>query len=101
MARTRVRVTMDDAGWEALKTRVHQVTAQITDDIYFTARSLVPVDTGELMGTLRVTYPAWNRGRVWVGSDHWSYNEYGTERMAAQPFMRPAVYRLYGTTVGV
>lgn len=99
MARTRVVVS--ESGWSRLQTRVHQVTAQITDQVYFNARSLVPVDTGELMGTLRVTYHGWNVGRVWVGSDHWSYNEYGTERMAAQPFMRPALYRLYGTTVEV
>lgn len=94
MARRRARVTIDPDGWKKLQLRVHQLVAQITDDVYFTARSLVAVDTGELMGTLRVTYPAWNRGRVWVGSDHWSYNEYGTSKMDAQPFMRPAVYRL-------
>jgi HK97 gp10 family phage protein len=94
VARRRVRLTIDPDGWKLLQLRVHQLVTQITDDVYFTARSLVPVDTGELMGTLRVTYPAWNRGRVWVGSDHWSYNEYGTSRMDAQPFMRPAIYRL-------
>jgi HK97 gp10 family phage protein len=99
MART--RVTMDEAGWSQLQTRVHQVTAQITDEVYFTARSLVPVDTGELLGTLRVTYHGWNVGRVWVGSDHWSFNEYGTSKMDAQPFMRPALYRMYGTRVEV
>lgn len=94
MARKRVRLTIDPDGWKTLQLRVHQLVAQITDDVYYTARALVPVDTGELMGSLRVTYPRWNRGRVWVGTDHWSFNEYGTEKMDAQPFMRPAIYRL-------
>lgn len=88
-----VRVRMDPEGQRKLRLRVHQLVAQITDAVYFDARSLAAVDTGEMVGTLRVTYPAWNRGRVWVGSDHWSYNEYGTSKMDAQPFMRPALFR--------
>lgn len=101
MARTRTRVVPDEAGWTQLQTRVHQVAAQITDEVYFTARSLAPVDTGEMIGTIRVTYPDWKTGRVWVGSDHWSFNEYGTRHMDAQPFMRPAIYRFYGNVVRV
>lgn len=98
---TRVRIRMDEAGWERLKIRVAQVRDQITDEIYFNARSLVPVDTGELMGSLRVQYLGWNVGRVWCGTDHWSFNEYGTSKMDAQPFMRPAIYRMYGVRVEV
>jgi HK97 gp10 family phage protein len=95
----RVRMRMDEAGWQQLQAHIREkVTAPITDEVARRARSLAAVDTGEMIGTIRTIVPAWNRGQVWVGSDHWSYNEYGTERMDAQPFMRPALYGLAGTT---
>lgn len=53
-------------------------------------QSVTPVDTGELRGsesqsaggkTLTLT----------AGTDHGVYVEFGTRKMAAQPFMRPTV----------
>lgn len=91
---TRTRVRMDRAGMAKLRLRMSQLTQQLTDEIFFDARAMAAVDTGEMLTSMYVRYPAWNRGRVFVGSDHWYFNEYGTRYMDAQPFMRPALYRV-------
>lgn len=101
MATTRVR--MDPRGMAKLRLRTSQLVQQLTDDVYFDARAMAAIDTGEMVSTLKARYPAWNRGRVYVGSDHWYFVEYGTRFMAAEPFMRPALYRVRlssGSTVG-
>ena len=98
MATTRVR--MDPAGKAKLRLRISQLVQQITDETYFDARALAAIDTGEMVESMRARYPAWNRGRVYVGSDHWYFNEFGTRYMAAQPFMRPALYRVRLSTGG-
>lgn len=58
------------------------------------ARRIVPVDTGFLKSTI---------GRVKKSEGHWvayalahyaSFVEFGTRKMAAQPFMRPAFERV-------
>lgn len=91
MARTRVRI--DEAGWGKLKMKTSQLVQQLTDDVYFDVLRFVPVDTGELKTSVKPRYPSWRMGRVWVGTDHWIYPEYGTRYMKAEPYMRPALYR--------
>lgn len=88
-----MRVVLDANGMRRLELETAKLVQEITADVYVSAHALVPVDTGELKASLRTEFPTWSRGRVWVDTDHWSYNEYGTERMSAQPFMRPALYR--------
>lgn len=56
---------------------------------------LVPVDTGELKSTIH-TESVGDSVYITVGSDHWFFVEYGTSRMAAQPFIRPALARRRG-----
>lgn len=41
------------------------------------ARGLAPVDTGQMVGTIK-GYAAGNAGRWKVGTDHWAFVEYGT-----------------------
>ena len=92
------RVTLD-AGGMALLSRVvdarlvHPITDAVADDM----RRLVPVLTGDLRSTIRVEHRA-GSGRVYFGDagrgiDYHLYVEFGTSRMAAQPFARPALYR--------
>jgi hypothetical protein len=87
------RIVMDSGGMAAVKLKITQHTQALTDAIYFDIRDATPVDTGELVASERPSYPAWNRGRIKIGTDHWAYVEYGTRRMAAQPYIRPAVFR--------
>jgi hypothetical protein len=72
---------------------VHPVTDAVTAD----ARRYVPVLTGRLRGTIRAEHLT-GSGRVWFGNvaagvDYHLYVEYGTSRMAAQPYMRPALFQ--------
>ena len=54
------------------------------------AKVYCPVDTGRLRGS--ITHESTNEGTV-VGTDvyYGKYQELGTSRMNAQPFLRPAV----------
>lgn len=56
------------------------------------ARRLAPVDTGTLRDSIRHEVSG---GVLWVlvGVDYGGDVECGTSRMAAQPFLRPALYR--------
>lgn len=62
------------------------------DAILADARTIVPVDTGELRES---GYSKVEGDHVEVGykADHAGYVELGTERMRAQPYLRPAAYR--------
>jgi HK97 gp10 family phage protein len=55
------------------------------------ARDLVPVDTGFLQSS--IYYRMIDQGTVEVGAEaHYaSYVEWGTPRMAPQPYLRPAI----------
>lgn len=53
------------------------------------ARRLVPVDTGYLKSTIRTEADA-EEGRLIADADYAGYVEFGTSRMAAQPYLRPA-----------
>jgi len=97
---------------------VHYITEAVAMD----ARRGCPVDQGDLVESIGTTYHDGGKvGRVWVGTDHWQPTEYGAEPHlirirnkkvlynhetdeffgpevhhpgnAAQPFMRPALFR--------
>lgn len=68
------------------------------------------VDTGDLISTVRVEKPRDLVRHVKVGNivgasgqfvDYHLFVELGTSRMAAQPFIRPALYRLRTTAEGL
>ena len=73
------------------------IAARHARDVVRKAKQLVPVDTGALRASIRIssTTEAANLGlsgaTVEVGQPYASFVEYGTSRMAPQPFMRPAV----------
>ncbi|HET9234927.1 MAG TPA: HK97 gp10 family phage protein [Candidatus Eisenbacteria bacterium] len=92
------RVRLDAAGMVRLsrvvdERLVHPVTDAVAQDM----RRYVPVLTGNLRSTIRVEHGE-GYGRVYFGSvdrgiDYHLYVEFGTSRMAAQPFARPALYQ--------
>lgn len=54
------------------------------------ARDHVPVDTGELQGSIHAE--ATDEGaRVVAGTDHWIFPEFGTSEMAPSPYLRPSI----------
>lgn len=54
------------------------------------ARSLAPVDTGELRGSISVVAHSPLEVSVVASAPHAAMVEFGTTQMAAQPFMTPA-----------
>lgn len=54
----------------------------------------VPVDTGELQASIKKEVVEKGEslfGRVWTDNNHAGYMEFGTSRIKARPFMRPAL----------
>lgn len=68
-----------------------EIAAEIADD----ARRLCPVDTGVLRSSIDWV---WEGGAALIVADapYAGYVELGTSKMAAQPFLRPALYRQRG-----
>lgn len=54
------------------------------------ARDLVPVDTGFLQSSIKAVHLS-KYSQVVANAKYAGYVEFGTYRMAAQPYMRPAV----------
>lgn len=90
MGRTRFQV--DPVGVARLGRVAPEVVRQVTEAVADDARRFVPVDTGDLKSTIEPEHLG-RTGRVWVGTDHWIFPEYGTRYQKAQPYMRPALYR--------
>lgn len=94
---------------------------RVTEAVAADAIAGCPIDSGDLVESIRVRYPGKLRGVVIVGTDHWAPVEFGSvphwivshgeyslhdpeegvyfgrrvwhPGTAAQPFMRPALYR--------
>ncbi len=49
------------------------------------------VHSGELLASLRSTKTV-NGGRVWIGTDHWQYVEYGTRPHVINPRVKQALW---------
>lgn len=69
------------------------VTEEIIPDVVDDMKRLAPVDTTELRESIHQVpgKPAFE-----VNAPHAGFVEFGTEKMAAQPFIRPALYRVRG-----
>ena len=68
-----------------------RVAGEVYQDMY----RMCPVDTGELRNSIEVESVG-DTVYVVVTANHWPYLEFGTSRMAAQPFIRPALNRRRG-----
>lgn len=58
------------------------------------ARDTAPVDSGDLKRSIKTKhYPKQQSSVVYTTLEYASYVEFGTSKMAAQPYMRPALNR--------
>jgi len=93
-----IEMKVNLSGLKAIRRALPGVVDEICDvaseAIVEEAKQIVPVDTGFLKSSI---------GRVQKGTGNWavyalahyaSFVEYGTRKMAAQPFMRPAFERV-------
>ena len=74
----------------ALESRVETVVKKATFDVEAHASAIVKVDTGFLKSTIGAEVEGAS-GVINVGADYGPHVEYGTYKMAAQPFLNPAV----------
>lgn len=77
----------------AVYAKAAAATAKAAHDIEAGAKSMAPVDTG----LLRSSIAAKGSGLAWVVEspvDYSVFQEFGTSRMAAQPYMIPAAERV-------
>lgn len=100
MARVRVRVIGEDRLLARLRDIIDAMrggsadaTRDMAEAIKDRAQQLVPVDTGRLRDSIRVNELGPRSYTVGPGDEveYAEYVEYGTSRMAAQPYMRPAI----------
>jgi HK97 gp10 family phage protein len=87
---------------ERVKTHASSAVAASTFAVAQRARSLVPVDTGTLKAAIesgRVVEGLTGRVGVSSAADYWRYVEFGTTRMAARPFFRPAAEQERGAFI--
>lgn len=77
-----------------------RVTGPAAEAIAEAARGLVPVDTGALKKSIESSTRRGSRGlqegKVTVGAKYALHVEYGTSKMAAQPYLRPALTKVKG-----
>lgn len=76
---------------EELQTNIGQAVQNIVNNILEEARMIVPVRTGYLLSTIhseQVT--AWSF-QLLASAPYAGYVEWGTSRMAAEPYMNPAI----------
>lgn len=96
------RIVMHQPGVLEIQGKADAYRDRLTEDMADDMRRMVPVLSGALHDTIR-TDPQPDAARIWVGDihgvhgqgvvvDYHLYQEYGTSRMGAQPFIRPAVY---------
>lgn len=63
----------------------------LANEVLQSAQDLAPVQTGALKASLRVELAEGNAGRVSVNVDYWLFPEFGTSKMDAEPYLRPAL----------
>lgn len=92
-----MRFVPDYAGLAAIRVEAERNTVpRLTDAIYDDSQLYVPVLTGDLRASGRTEY-ADGTGYVVYGDenvDYATYQELGTSKMAAQPYLRPAAFKV-------
>jgi len=74
----------------ALRPAVRTIVMETCFAIETTAKIKVPVDTGALMGSIQTEPTGETSGMVSTNIEYSVYQEYGTVKMAATPYMTPA-----------
>lgn len=95
---SKTRVSLSASGLAHLRVVVDEkVLRPVTDAVAEDARRYVPILSGDLHDTIEPEHLE-GEGRVHCGGgekdvDYHLYQEFGTSKMAAQPYMRPALYK--------
>lgn len=100
MASIRVKYNRIDKVPQQLENAIEKALDETGERAVRIARSLVRVRTGALQGSIGYELSK-AAMRFYAGKHYATYNEFGTSRMAAKPFMRPAVEAVRGQFAGI
>jgi HK97 gp10 family phage protein len=75
----------------ATRRRISQVVRKVASDVEARAKQIVPVDTGATKNSIRAQTVNELTSEVVVGTHYAAYLEFGTHKMPARPYLRPAV----------
>lgn len=89
-----VKVKLSSAS-KTVRPLVQAAVAKSTRQVEADAKALAPVDTGTLRSSIAATISGMT-GEVTPGANYAIYQEFGTSRMGAQPFLFPALERQAG-----
>jgi HK97 gp10 family phage protein len=95
------RVVMNPGGVAAVHAEANALGPRAAELMAEDMRRYVPVETGDLVATIRVE-PGSPVTRIVIGDvaggvDYHLYQEFGTSVMDAQPYIRPAVFQYRGS----
>jgi len=76
---------------KVVEKEANQIVGEFCEDVVRNAKLRVPVDTGRLKWSIRHMLGKRSTHTIEAGADHASYVEYGTSKMKAQPYLRPAI----------
>lgn len=78
-------------GTPAMRAKLGEVIAKTAHDVQAQAAAGAPVDTGYLRSSIQAIQVDDLSWQVVVGAEYGIYVEMGTYKMAAQPYLEPAV----------
>ena len=87
-----VQVKVNGDAKKAVKNGINQCVLKTAVAVANHAKTLAPVDTGNLRGSIDYAMESNNTAIVGTNLEYAIYQEFGTRKMAAQPFLRPAAY---------
>lgn len=73
---------------------VSDIVRKAAFDIEANAKAIVPVDTGKLKNSISCEFPTQTSAIIAPHTDYETFVEFGTYKMRAQPYMRPAAERV-------
>lgn len=79
---------------EKVAKRASEAVRKAASDIEAHAKMVVPVDTGTLKNSIQAQSTGELSAEVAPHTDYAVYVEYGTSRMRARPYMRPAAEKV-------
>ena len=74
----------------ALRPKASQIVRKTAADVEARAKSIVPVDTGNLKNSIQTEMESDLTAVVGTNVEYAPYVEYGTYKMAARPYLGPA-----------
>lgn len=85
----KIAADLSNAGPQALH-KSGMILRKTAFDIVAAAKNRAPVDTGNLKGSIGADFPTPLSADIGPAAEYGKWVEFGTSRMAPQPFMGPA-----------